>query len=110
MLKSAGFPTPASWSAALKAKCRSKKAARKPNPAARSEDDMTNLSPEAKAQLVKLATDLAHNPKTRKQFVGLVKEIDPTRRFPDVEADEIREEMTREFEKRDAARAQKEAL
>lgn len=62
------------------------------------------LSPEAQAQLAKLATDLAHNPKTRKKFVGLVKEIDPSRRFPDVEADDLKEEMTREFEKRDQLR------
>lgn len=59
------------------------------------------LSAEAKEQLAKLAQDLAHNPKTRKAFVGLVKEIDPTKRFPDVEADEMRAEIKTEFEKRD---------
>ena len=52
---------------------------------------MTNLSPEAQAQLAKLATDLANNPKTRKKFVGLVREIDPSKRFPDVENEEMRE-------------------
>lgn len=54
---------------------------------------MTNLSPEAQAQLAKLSMDLANNPKTRKQFVGLVKEIDPSKRFPDVETDALREEF-----------------
>jgi hypothetical protein len=59
------------------------------------------LAPEVQAQLAKLATDLAHNPKTRKQFTKLVKEIDPTKRFPDIEAEELEEKMQREFEKRD---------
>lgn len=68
------------------------------------------LSPEAQAQLAKLATDLAHNPKTRKKFAGLVREIDPSKRFPDVEADDLREEMTREFEKRDQKRESERAL
>lgn len=58
----------------------------------------SSLSPEAQAQLAKLATDLAHNPKTRKKFVGLVREIDPTKRFPDVELDDIREELRSERE------------
>lgn len=62
------------------------------------------LSSEAQAQLSELALALAHNPKTRKKFVGLVKEIDPSRRFPDVETDQIREDMEKEFEKRDQAR------
>jgi hypothetical protein len=62
------------------------------------------LSPEAQAQLAKLATDLAHNPKTRKKFAGLVQEIDPSRRFPDVEADDMRADMKKEFEKRDQER------
>jgi hypothetical protein len=70
----------------------------------------TSLSPEAQAQLAKLATDLANNPKTRKQFVGLVKEIDPSRRFPDVENDEIRDEMRREFERRDQDRKKEAAI
>ncbi len=62
------------------------------------------LSPEAQAQLAKLAVDLANNPKTRKKFVGLVKEVDPSKRFPDVEADDMREEMRAEFERRDQER------
>lgn len=68
------------------------------------------LTPEAQEQLAQLAQNLAHNPKTRKQFVGLVKEIDPTKRFPDVEADDLREDMKKEFEKRDQAAAAKHAL
>lgn len=62
---------------------------------------MSNLSPEAQAQLAKLATDLAHNPKTRKAFTKLVQEIDPSKRFPDVEIDEIRAGVVKEFEERD---------
>ncbi len=71
---------------------------------------MADLSPEAQAQLAKLATDLANNPKTRKGFTKLVREIDPSKRFPDVETDEIREEMRKEFETRDADRKKEAAL
>lgn len=65
---------------------------------------MVDLTPEAQAQLAKLMTDLANNPKTRKKVVGLIKEIDPSRRFPDVEAEELEEKMQREFDKRDQLR------
>lgn len=65
---------------------------------------MVDLTLEAQAQLAKLMTDLANNPKTRKKVVGLIKEIDPSRRFPDVEAEELEEKMQREFERRDQAR------
>lgn len=72
---------------------------------------MVDLTSEAQAQLAKLMTDLANNPKTRKKVVGLIKEIDPSRRFPDIEAEEMKEQMQREFEKRDqqseAARVQR---
>ncbi len=68
---------------------------------------MSTLTPEAQAQLAKLATDLANNPKTRRQFVGLVKEIDPSKRFPDVESDEMREAIEKKFEERDQAEEMK---
>lgn len=71
---------------------------------------MTTLSPEAQAQLAKLATDLANNPKTRKKFVGLVKEIDPSKRFPDVENDELREEFNRQREADKQEREKEKAL
>lgn len=64
---------------------------------------MADLTPEAQAQLAELATTLAHNPKTRRQFVSLVREVDPTKRFLDVEAEELKETVTAEFAKRDAA-------
>lgn len=60
-----------------------------------------NLSPEATDQLAALAQTLAHNPKTRRQFVKLVQEVDPSKRFPDVESDELRESIKSEFAQRD---------
>lgn len=62
------------------------------------------LTPEAQAELAKLAIDLANNPETRKDFARMTKKIDPKRRFPDVEAEDLREEMKREFEERDRKR------
>lgn len=62
---------------------------------------MSNLSPEAQAQLADLSVALAHNPKTRKQFTKLVQEIDPTKRFADVETDELRESIDHKFAERD---------
>lgn len=56
------------------------------------------LSPEAQAQLADLTLKLAHDPKTRKQYAKLVKEIDPSRTFPDVEMDEFRESVKAERE------------
>lgn len=61
------------------------------------------LTPEAQAQLAELATTLAHNPETRRQFVNLVRKVDPTKRFADVESDELKESMQAEFAKRDQA-------
>lgn len=55
------------------------------------------LSPEAEKQLAELSMQLAHNPKTRAKYVKLVQEIDPSKRFPDVETDDIREEMNTRF-------------
>lgn len=68
--------------------------------------DKEALTPEAQAQLAELTQALAHNPKTRKKFVGLVKEIDPSRRFPDVELDDMREELKRD---REAEKLEREA-
>lgn len=59
------------------------------------------LSPEAQAQLAELSISLAHNPKTRKAFTKLVQEVDPSKRFPDVEADDLRDTIKNEFEVRD---------
>lgn len=70
---------------------------------------MSSLSPEAQAQLSKLATDLAHNPKTRKRFVNLVKEIDPSKTFPDVELEDLRESIEAKFADRDHQEAARKA-
>lgn len=51
------------------------------------------LSPEAQSQLADLALQLAHDPKTSKQYKKLVKELHPDRHFPDVEVDDLREEV-----------------
>lgn len=68
-----------------------------------------NLDPAAQAELAKLAIDLANNPDTRKDFARLTKRVQPNRRFPDVEADEAKEMIAAEFEKRDQAEAAKKA-
>lgn len=61
-------------------------------------------------ELSDLSLRAAHDPKTRKKFVGIVKELDPTKRFADVEIDDIRDDVRKEFEKRDADKAKAEAL
>lgn len=48
--------------------------------------------------LADLTLKVANDKKTRKQFVKAVKEIEPDRRFPDVEMDDLREEMKAERE------------
>lgn len=51
------------------------------------------MDPETTAQLAQLALRLSRDPKTRKTFLKAVKEIDPSRRFPDLEIDDLRDEM-----------------
>lgn len=48
--------------------------------------------------LSELTLKIANDPKTRKKFVGIVKEIDPSRRFPDVEQDDLRAEFKASLE------------
>lgn len=60
-----------------------------------------NLDPAAQAALAELAVEVANNPDTRKEFARLVKKVQPNRRFPDVEVDDMREEIRREFEKKE---------
>lgn len=68
-----------------------------------------NLDPAAQAVLAQLAIDLANNPETRKDFARIAKKVDPKRRFPDVEADEMNDRIAAEFDKRDQAAAAEKA-
>jgi len=54
-----------------------------------------------------LAIKLATNAKTRRQFIKAVKEVDPGRRFPDAEIEDLRDEMEAKREAdRQAAQAE----
>lgn len=57
-----------------------------------------NLDPAAQAVLAQLAVDLANNPETRKDFARIAKKIDPKRRFPDVEAEDLEARVNARFE------------
>lgn len=59
------------------------------------------LDAAAQADLAQLAVEVANNPGTRKDFARLVKKVQPGRRFPDVEVEDIRAEVRQEFETRD---------
>lgn len=59
------------------------------------------LDPEAQKQLAELTIKLAHDPKTRKAFTKLVKEVDPSKSFPDMDAEDNRDVIRSEFAKRD---------
>ena len=67
---------------------------------------MANLDPQAQKELADLAIALANNPKTRKAFAGMVKEVNPTKRFADVEAEELEDRVNKRFEQRDQANEQ----
>lgn len=67
-------------------------------------ENKPKFDPETAQQLAELAMAIAHNPKTRKGYTKLVREIYPDRRFADVETDEIREDIKKEFEQRDLQR------
>jgi hypothetical protein len=59
------------------------------------------LDPQAQAELAQLAIDLANDSKIGKSVKKRISELQPSRRFFDVEADELRETMQQEFTKRD---------
>ena len=46
---------------------------------------LEGLSPEAIADLAIVAKNLSDNPKTRKQFLGLMKTVDPTVNIPEID-------------------------
>jgi len=76
-------------------------------------DQNVVLTPEAYKTLKELSDitlKIANDPKTRKKYVPLIKEHFPDKRFPDVETDDIREEMKKEFETRDNERKKEAAL
>lgn len=50
------------------------------------------------AELGKLALKVANNPKTRRQFLKAVKEVEPDRRFPDQDVEDLREEVRAELD------------
>lgn len=64
------------------------------------------LDAQTQADLAELAVELANKPETRKDFAHLVKKVQPNRRFHDVEVDDIRAEIRKEFEERDQRAAQ----
>lgn len=72
------------------------------------------LDPAVAADLAKLANDLAHNPKTRKQFGKLVKEVAPdsthAKAFYDVEAEDRFEAFRQEQADKEIKNAQAAAL
>lgn len=57
------------------------------------------LTQDVRDDLAELAMKLAANAKTRKPFLNAVKEVDPNRRFPTQEVDDLREEMKTERER-----------
>ncbi len=59
------------------------------------------LSQDVRDDLAELAMKLAANQETRKPFLNAVKKVDPNRRFPSQEVEDLRAEMaeTREREK-----------
>lgn len=61
-------------------------------------------------ELSDLSVRAANDPKTRKKFVGIVKELDPSKRFPDVENDDLREEFERQRAADKQEREQEKAL
>lgn len=64
---------------------------------------MTSEEREAKKQkeLAELALGLAHDPKTRKEFVNLIKKRDPNFRAADVEIEDLRDDVDQRFAARD---------
>jgi len=68
------------------------------------------LDPAAQAALAELAVELANKPETRKEFARLVQKVQPNRRFPDVEADDLKAEIDRRFEEKEREVEQKRIL
>jgi hypothetical protein len=59
---------------------------------------MAELSKEVLAEIGQLALKLRHNPKTKRQFTKLVKEIQPDISFPDADLEDVKEEASAKIE------------
>lgn len=68
------------------------------------------LSPEAQADLAQLAIGLANDPEIGLIVKKRISQLDPTKRFPEVDTADIRAEIRKEFETRDMNRQKDEAL
>lgn len=71
------------------------------------------LTPEAYKTLKELSDitlKVANDPKTRRKYADIVNEVEPTRRFHDIEAQRLEEKVDKKFEERDAERRKKEIL
>jgi hypothetical protein len=69
---------------------------------------MAELSKEVLAEIGQLALKLRHNPKTKREFTKLVKQVAPEISFPDADVEDLREEFNaqREKDKEDRANEQ----
>lgn len=63
-----------------------------------------NLSTDVRDDLAELAMKLAANQDTRKPFLNAVKKVDPNRRFPSQEVEDLREELKADREAEKEAR------
>ena len=61
---------------------------------------LENLSPEAQQELAALAKTLAEDPKTRKQFLQLTKQVRPDVPIPEIEIEERTNQVLEQAEKR----------
>lgn len=68
-----------------------------------------DLSPQQKEQLAELMYNIGNNPKTRKQTLKAIKEIDPDARFSDLEAEDLRQEIEEKFSEQEQLRLGREA-
>ncbi|HZP77537.1 MAG TPA: hypothetical protein VFB45_15440 [Pseudolabrys sp.] len=59
-----------------------------------------NMAPDVRDDLAELAMKLAANADTRSTFLKAVKKVDPSRRFPSQDIDDLREEMKAKDEER----------
>ena len=60
---------------------------------------MAELSNEVLAEIGQLALKLRHNPKTKREFTKLVKQVAPEISFPDADIEDLREEFNSQREK-----------
>ena len=72
-------------------------------PAAKPAAAPAQIDPETAQQLAALALRLGRG-ETRREFIKLVKKVDPSRSFPDVEMQDLREEMESKFAEEETKR------